>query len=183
MNANHIEQPIVDLAEKLPKYCNYYKHLLVEELVLEADFRQLHYGKCAVIGRLCAIPDHFKLENVTVPHLPSDCKLPTGAVSVLLLNFNYDAPGDTTLAHGNYCVVRGEVVLCNVEQPNSELLTIRGLYEHLSLLGDDNKGRCAFLETIQRTHKPALNVWHARRIDLAEELLQSRLEVRVLCQS
>lgn len=59
-----------DLAEQLPKYCDCFKDLLVEELALESDYRQLHYGKCAVIGRLSAVPDYFKLENVSVSHLP-----------------------------------------------------------------------------------------------------------------
>jgi len=63
-------QLVDDLAEKLPKYCDFFQHLLVEELVLESDYRRLPYGKCAVVGRLSAISDYFKLENVTVPHQP-----------------------------------------------------------------------------------------------------------------
>ncbi|KAM8701938.1 hypothetical protein ACLKA7_007975 [Drosophila subpalustris] len=137
MSDVHFLSPIDDLAEKLPKYCDFFKYLLVEELSLEPDYRQLHYGKCAVIGRLSAIPEFFSLENVTVPHLQSDYKLPTGAVSLLLLNFTYDKANDQSLAHGTYCIARGEIVLCNVQKANSDVLTTRGLHEHLFLLGDN----------------------------------------------
>ncbi|KAL7744304.1 hypothetical protein ACLKA6_001697 [Drosophila palustris] len=179
MNDVHLLSPIDDLAEKLPKYCDFFKFLLVEELSLEPDYRQLHYGKCAVVGRLSAIPDYFSLENVTVPHLPSDYKLPTGAVSLLLLNFTYDKANDQSLAHGSYCIVRGEIVLCNVQKANSDVLTTRGLHEHLLLLGDNEVAHSQFLEQIHTTHKPALNVWHTRRIDQAEELIQRQLEIRL----
>ncbi|EDW68415.1 protein modigliani [Drosophila virilis] len=175
-------ESINDPAEHLPKYCDFFKHLLVEELVLEPDYRQIHYGKCAVIGRLCAIPDYFKLENVTVPHLPSDYRLPTGAVSLLLLNFTYDSPSVESLAHAGYCIVRGEVVLCNVQKPNSPTLTTRGLHEQLLQLGNNEQLRSALLEKVQQTHRPALSVWHTNRIDQAEELIQRRLEIRLLCK-
>jgi len=107
--------------------------------------------------------------------------LSTGAVSLLLLNFTYDKSGDQSLAHGSYCIVRGEIVLCNVQKANSEVLTIRGLHEQLYLLGDKEEARSQFLEQIHTTHKPALNVWHTRRIDQAEQLVQRRLEIRVVC--
>ncbi|EDV92925.1 uncharacterized protein LOC6563407 [Drosophila grimshawi] len=172
-----------DPAESLPKYCDFFKYLLVEELVLEPDYRQIHYGKCAIIGRLCAIPDYFKLENVTVPHLPSAYKLPTGSVSLLLLNFTYDNTGVEKLTHGSYCIVRGEILLCNVKQPNSPTLTTRGLHEQLLKLEDNEEARLTFLEQVRKTYSPALSVWHTNRIDQAEELLQRRLEMRMLCRA
>lgn len=202
MNDSDIERTH-DPAESLPKYCDFYKHLLVEELVLESDYRKIHYGKCAVIGRLCAIPDYFRLENVTIPHLPrwvqqleyavltrwpkvtwfySDYKLPTGAVSLLLLNFTYDKACVHDLAHRSFCIVRGEVVLCNVQKPNSLVLSIRGLHEQLLLLGDNEEARSQYLQQVHQTHKPVLNVWQANRISHAEELIQRRLEIRALCR-
>lgn len=101
---------------------------------------------------------------------------------MLLLNFIYDQTGDKSLAHGNYCIVRGEIVLCNVQKANSEALTVRGLHEQLLLLGNNEEARSQLLEQIHTTYKPALNVWHTRRIDQAEQLIQRRLEIRVLCK-
>ncbi|XP_017870727.1 PREDICTED: uncharacterized protein LOC108618958 [Drosophila arizonae] len=182
MSDVEVAPPINDPAENLPKYCDFFKYLLVEELVLEPDYRQIHYGKCAVIGRLCAIPDNFKLENVSIPHLPSVYKLPTGAVSLLLLNFSYENSCTGSLANGAYCIMRGEIVLCNVQKPNSPTLTTRGLHEQLLRLDDSGKERSTLLENVQKTHKPALYVWHSSRINQAEELIQRRLEIRVLCK-
>lgn len=54
----------------LPKYCDYCKFLLVEELCLEEDYRRLHYGKCTIIGRIsngsnCGL----QIENVRIKNL------------------------------------------------------------------------------------------------------------------
>lgn len=78
--------------------------------------------------------------------------------------------------------MRGEIVLCNVQKPNSPTLTTRGLHEQLLRLDDNGKERSTLLENVQKTHKPALYVWHSSRIDQAEELIQRRLEIRVLCK-
>ncbi|ALC47870.1 moi [Drosophila busckii] len=167
-------------SENLPKYCNYFKNLLVEELALEPDYTHLHYGKCAVIGRLSAISDYIKLENVTVPHFPSECKLPIGVVSLLLLNFSYENSADDALSPGCYCIVRGEVVLYNVQKPNQLPITSLDLHHKLNLFGDKEEARAQLLQQVLKTYKPAINVWHSRRIDQPEELIQHRLEIRAL---
>lgn len=103
-------------------------------------------------------------------------------MSLLLLNFTYDKACVHDLAHRSFCIVRGEVVLCNVQKPNSLVLSIRGLHEQLLLLGDNEEARLQYLQQVHQTHKPVLNVWQANRISHAEELIQRRLEVRALCR-
>lgn len=41
----------------LPKYCQNYQPLLVEEFAFNANPLLLHYGKCSVIGRTVCEPD------------------------------------------------------------------------------------------------------------------------------
>lgn len=59
----------VDNINNLPKYCDFHKFLLVEELVLQDDYTRLHYGKCRVIGRLISINGEFFLENIQITNL------------------------------------------------------------------------------------------------------------------
>lgn len=66
-----IETGAVKKLENLPKYCDFCKFLLVEELCLEDDYRMLHYGKCTVIGKIQKTPDgNVLLENIRVTNLP-----------------------------------------------------------------------------------------------------------------
>lgn len=51
-------------------YCTFFKHLLVEEVALKKDYSSVHYGKCAVIGRLSTNSNQLRLENVRVKYLP-----------------------------------------------------------------------------------------------------------------
>ncbi|KAH8288913.1 hypothetical protein KR054_012041 [Drosophila jambulina] len=166
-------------AQNTPKYCHYFKTLLVEELVLESDYRNLHYGQCSIIGRL-RVAEHFRLENVRVRTLPEDCCLPEGAVSLLLLGLTYDKATEQRVSNGCSCILRGEVVLCNVLRHNSPTLTARGIHEQLACLGDDLLARQKLLNDLKLTHKPAIDVWFAQKIDETDELLSQRLEIRRL---
>ncbi|XP_017034413.1 protein modigliani [Drosophila kikkawai] len=166
-------------AQNIPEYCHYFKTLLVEELVLESDYRKLHYGQCSVIGRL-RVAEHFRLENVCVRSLPQDCCLPEGALSLLLLGLTYDKATKQRVSNGCYCILRGEVVLCNVLRPKSPTLTARGIHEQLASLGQDSLAQQKLLSDLKLTHKPAIAVWFAQKIDATDELLSHRLEIRSL---
>ncbi|KAH8255009.1 hypothetical protein KR032_002222 [Drosophila birchii] len=166
-------------AQKTPEYCDYFKTLLVEELVLESDYQNLHYGKCAIIGRLL-VADHFRLENVRVRNLPEDFSLPEGALSLLLLGLTYDKATEQRVSNGCYCILRGEVVLCNVLRHNRPTLSTRGIHEQLASLEHDSLARQKRLSDLKLTYKPAINVWFAQKIDSTDELLSHRLEIRSL---
>ncbi|XP_068156155.1 protein modigliani [Drosophila tropicalis] len=164
--------------ETLPKYCDYFKLQLVEELALEKDYRELHYGKVAVIGRFSSEPEVICLENVLIERMPKEYRLSTGALSVLLLDFDYDKVYGEPLTHGHLCIVRGEVILCNLEKPTSPRLSTRFIHENLRKLNESQQKE--YLQDIHKTYKPAINVWHAKRIELASELIQRKLELRML---
>lgn len=61
----------IDNSENLPKYCDYCKFFIVEELCLADDYRLLHYGKCCVIGKVLKHATGIVLlENVKITNLP-----------------------------------------------------------------------------------------------------------------
>lgn len=51
----------------LPKFVEFYKFLLVDELVLCDNPFEIHYGHCSVIGYLSK---NDQLSSLKIPHLP-----------------------------------------------------------------------------------------------------------------
>lgn len=56
---------------KIPEYCEYYKNLLVEDVVFQSNPMEMHYGLCSVIGRIwqCNNTGTFYLENIKIPSI------------------------------------------------------------------------------------------------------------------
>ncbi|XP_058451664.1 uncharacterized protein LOC131430597 [Malaya genurostris] len=71
----------------IQKYCEHYKPLMVEEIILVEHPTKLHYGKCSVIGYLVA--NRTSLESLMVPDLPEDLQLPDGMCQLDLSFDNY----------------------------------------------------------------------------------------------
>lgn len=97
-----------------------------------------------------------------------------------MLGLTYDKATEQRVSSGSYCILRGEVVLCNVLQPNSPTLTTRGIHEKLASLRHDSLARHKLLSDLKDSHKPAIDVWFAQKIDATGELLSHRLEIRRL---
>ncbi|XP_017067273.2 uncharacterized protein LOC108105292 [Drosophila eugracilis] len=165
-------------ALNIPEYCNFFKTLLVEELQLAKDYRKLHYGKCAIIGRLAVKEKLFYLENVRVKGLPATHCLPGGTISLLILGFSFDKVAGQRVTTGCYCIVRGEAALCNVLRPNSPLLSSRGVNEQLSNLSHDPAAQKQLLTQLSLSHKPAIDLWSIQSISHPEDLLSRRLDIR-----
>ncbi|XP_022215859.2 uncharacterized protein LOC111069930 [Drosophila obscura] len=163
-----------------PQYTNFFESLLVEELVLEPNYLKLHYGKCAVIGRLTVLAERYRLENVRVKSLPRECSLPGGILSVLLLGLDITKVSKLNLISGCHCIVRGEVVLCCLQSPNSPTLTSGGVFNLLQGMTDDEAACKRYLEKLHQTHIPAIDVWFAHPIDSFEQLIDSRLQIKQL---
>lgn len=55
----------------IPHYCEFYKNLLVDEIVLCDNPAVLHYGKCSIIGyamrKECG---SFVLGSISIPNIP-----------------------------------------------------------------------------------------------------------------
>ncbi|XP_067613602.1 protein modigliani [Eurosta solidaginis] len=168
-------------ANKLPKYCPYNKFLLVEELVLQRSFSKLHHGHCTVIGRLQQHLDgYFVLENIKLTHLPKNCILPEGSVSLRVFKFS----ACDELQIGKYCEIIGEVVLWNPYNPcdNWVPLTPRAALE-LVLQHCDSATRTDQLDTLQKKYLPAINIFKFDYIECpAAELIERHLKIRLLIQ-
>lgn len=55
----------------IPDYCEFYKNLLVEEIVLCDNPAVLHYGKCSVIGYAMRKDNGaFVLGSLSIPKIP-----------------------------------------------------------------------------------------------------------------
>lgn len=90
-----------------PQYCEYYKHLLVEEIHYLKHPIDLHYGLCSVIGRMSCKEGRYELENIGLSCLDKRHRLHTGAVTILLKvpgNLNPPLPRD------EYVEIFGEAI-------------------------------------------------------------------------
>ncbi|TMW49300.1 hypothetical protein DOY81_005600 [Sarcophaga bullata] len=175
----------IDNCVLLPKYSDFCKFLLVEELCLEEDYRRLHYGKCTIIGKIRNWSNSsFQLENVRVKNLSNEYTLPEGTLSIRLLTFSYFG---TKLTDSKYVEICGEVVLYNTKEPEANhqtLLTSRGIAEQVALTKTtDNKANLKLLKHYQEHYKPAIKLWFVQQINRAEDLIQRNLELRMLQES
>lgn len=50
----------------LPKFCEFYKFYIVEEIALERNIDKIHYGKCNIIGYLSSSNE---LQSLTIPNI------------------------------------------------------------------------------------------------------------------
>lgn len=90
----------------LPKHCNIYQNLLVEELVFHKSPLNYHYGKCSVIGKLVydEVFDKYFLENIRLRCLDKKYQMKTGAIRIRLLV--QSRPEQTSI--GSFAEVHGE---------------------------------------------------------------------------
>uniref|UniRef100_A0A1I8NUW5 Uncharacterized protein n=1 Tax=Stomoxys calcitrans TaxID=35570 RepID=A0A1I8NUW5_STOCA len=162
----------------LPKYCNFHKFVLIEELTLEEDYTQLHYGKCRLIGKVYrATNDEFFLENVQITNITQDYSLPEGTLKIHLKTL---ANAHPTLEHGKYVEILGEVILLNPSQEDTPL-TSRGVVEQLQFISKTEDEKKLF-NYFHHHYKPAIKVWHVTQINRAGDLISRKLERRMLEQ-
>ncbi|KRK02779.1 uncharacterized protein LOC6535535 [Drosophila yakuba] len=169
-------------SSRSPKYCYFFKTLLVEELELETSYHNLHYGQCALIGRLAFKSNQYRLENVRVKCLPKKYSLDEGTLSVLILGLTHDKIVKQRVSAGRYCIVRGEVVLHNVQHPKGPKLTAGGVYDKINSLSNNPLAQTQYLTALRATYRPAIDFWYIQVIDRAEDLLTRRLEMRSLIE-
>lgn len=65
-----------------PVYVNYFKFLLIEEIVLADNIAEVHYGKCNVIGYLAG-PDC--IQSLAIPNVERYKNLLTRTFKLLIL--------------------------------------------------------------------------------------------------
>lgn len=196
---------------QIPTYCEYYKNLLVEEIHFLPNPIKLHYGKCAVIGRLILDQRKYYIENVKLNFLDDKCRLQTGDIRVLLL------PSTETEAMPIGCLVEihGETVAWLADEefarnkvqddipvPTTSkdlILHIRDMQHQLEQAkslplrqptGMNDKSMNSSvkmalrkeLSEMEKNYVPAIRVVTCKCIDQAEELIHCNLELRLIRQ-
>lgn len=110
---------------RLPKYCENYKCLLVEELIYVVHPARLHYGKCMVIGKVVLDNFRYYLQNVQLKCLGEEHLLPTGSVRILLLTSTADTK---PFPVGHFAEVFGEAVLWDTTHRTIDRIVIQEDY-------------------------------------------------------
>lgn len=105
-----------------------------------------------------------------------------GTVSLLILGLTHDKVVENRVSTGRYCIVRGEVVLHNVQHPKGAKLTAGGVYDKINSLSNDPLAQKQYLSALLATYRPAIDLWYIQVIDRAEDLLTRRLEMRSLIE-
>lgn len=102
--------------------------------------------------------------------------LPEGALQIQLIPTAASLNNCSTLEHGKYYEILGEVKLLP-KSPNqgTEILTSRGVVERVQ---SGNRG--ILLQQFKNLYKPAVNVWFAFQANEASELISRNLEIRML---
>ncbi|XP_055305115.1 uncharacterized protein LOC129569908 [Sitodiplosis mosellana] len=106
----------------LPVHCKLFKDFLVEELIFHKSPFDFHYGKCAVIGKLCRRDNLCYLQNISLSCFDRNYCIKTGAVEIRLLPTSYRSnPGDLSsfrgLINGAFYEVHGETAFLHKDAP------------------------------------------------------------------
>lgn len=181
-----------------PVYCDVYKHLLVEELYYISSPLKLHYGKCAVIGKLTFVNHRYLLENIQLPCFDKAHSLRTGAISVLIIP-RHDMP--LPLAN-QYVEVFGEAVLANRDAesvagtPTTSAFLIQNLISMRTRQEDEHARRHPNnaddstlkatiqlaveqeVDAIRAKYQPAIYLRSFKLINEADEVILCNLELR-----
>lgn len=188
----------------LPEYCDIFKFMLVEELVLSEPL-DFHYGKCAVIGKLSQKNDKFYLQNIQLKSIAEEYQLQTGTVEILILPLRGErhnlVDGATAEVHGEPVFWRKNVEwsdsskalpkttrdlksnlrrdFMNFIEPDSQLLKdVDEIPANCCSLNED--GINDKIKKLKIFWEPAIQMYTMRQINRAEEVIDMNLRKRLL---
>lgn len=104
----------------IPAYCDIYKQLLVEEIYYLASPTNLHHGMCSVIGKVTFKDDRYLLQNIKLSTIDKAYRLPTGAISVLIIPRQNTYP---PLPIDHFVEIFGETILWEREKNSFQIST------------------------------------------------------------
>lgn len=183
-----------------PKYCDYPKNLLVEELVFTSSPVRLHYGKCAVIGQLYREDNKYYLQNIRLSYLDEQHQMETGAIKILLLDMGNGS--FQKFVDNKFAEVFGEAVFWPItesvdNQNTTAPTTTKDLVQQLRLLNidssqienmdpDESQITSTFdeeaveqaIEKFNSNYVPAIRISVMNLIDQAEKMIAYNLELR-----
>lgn len=193
----HINENVSTIMDLRPlPYCDFYKHLLVEELYYIQSPLKLHYGLCSVIGRITFQNYRYLLQNICSSFLGGT--LPTGAVSVQILPRHHtEMP-----LENQYVELFGEAVLLDknytntgdyTEPPLTSGFLVKKLArtkeqleidQEMQRLSTDNDAVDVLLQreidAIREQYEPAIYLDSFTVIDSAAEVIQCNLHLRAI---
>ncbi|XP_041773226.1 uncharacterized protein LOC121594236 [Anopheles merus] len=151
-------------------FCEHYKPLIVEEIVLADHPAHLHYGKCSVIGTLSCTNN--VLGSLSLPDLPGAMQLPDGACSVELCLDNYSG----IVPRGSQVEVTG---ILKLRDRRTEITTDAGTLRNMLEAADGIVFKQQY-EHMKTNCKPYIEVDYIRTISNARELISCNLKSRKL---
>lgn len=186
-----------------PKYCDYYKHLLVEEIYYLKRPIDLHYGMCSIIGKIVYQNCRFELENVSLSCFDKSHKLSTGAITIPLKQTQLLDP---PLPFDEYVEIFGETIfmrrqengvsntqdIFNEASPTPKYL-LEKLFQIKVELEDESKAKSGTidvdainaeldmqLDVWNQTLEPAIQVDSFKTINDAETIILCNLQQRAI---
>lgn len=192
---------------KLPKFCDIYRFLIVEELIFVETPLHFHHGKCAVIGRIAIDDGDYYLENIRLNALNKEYQVPTGSLRILLLLNK----GLSDRSVNSFVEVNGETVFWRKTEGtthHSKIIhkstidlarAIRSKLVHLKDEADESHEfydkqisieECTFdedkireyLKSFSEKYVHAIKVHNMNIIDSAEEVMCCNLQIRKILQ-
>ncbi|KAL7035572.1 hypothetical protein ACKWTF_008451 [Chironomus riparius] len=180
-----------------PVYINFYKFLLIEEIVLADNPATVHYGRCNLIGYL-ASPDC--IQSLTIPNVDREYQLPDGEISLKIhvefhprefLHSTVQIYGEVRLIEKNR-----EMTVENFESSHSLIHRLRELQRSLELeegkdrepSGTNDKSMSLpvrirlekEIHTFEDKYMPVIYVDSIRRLPLAREIMLENLNYRLI---
>lgn len=199
-----LKKPVVHF--NLPKFCDFFRFFLVEEIALWNNPITLHYGKCSVIGRLINDKNgRLCIENCKILSISKEYQLDDGLVLLpVLVN---DICEKVPIPKNVYAELYGEVVLlkknnCAINDEKESLTNSCILMEQVRALqiqmeadcglpkrepsgfgdsGMKSKIRMALkclVNKFKNTYEPTLQLYSFQVIDQPHELIACNLEIR-----
>ncbi|XP_055908318.1 uncharacterized protein LOC129943108 [Eupeodes corollae] len=161
---------------KVPLYCYHTKFFLVEELALEENYHQLHYGRCCVIGKVTIDQTDSSnrfIENIRLPSLPKKYSLPEGTIR---LSTSFKDRRSTP--DGKICEVIGDCIL--YDTINKVHLTAKDVVDKLNYLHSKHQSVLEYSNLLLSRYKPAIAVDDIQVLQRGHELAERNIEIRML---
>ncbi|CRK97672.1 CLUMA_CG011052, isoform A [Clunio marinus] len=179
----------------LPKFSEFYKFVLVDELVLCNNPALIHYGKCSVIGYLSS---SICVESISIPNIKRHLQKPDCTYKVpLIIDFTPSNYLNSTVEVFGEVKLHDELLENSYETSHSLIHKLRNLQIKLESekglptrepSGTNDKGMHPSvlrhlqreIEQYKKTFKPVVQVHTIRHLQEAREVLSENLNYRII---
>ncbi|XP_035776997.1 uncharacterized protein LOC118458527 [Anopheles albimanus] len=155
------------------EYCDYYKPILVEEILLVEHPSLLPNGKCSAIGMLAR--DEDKLLSLRIPELPESVQLEDGSFAI---DISFSKYSGRIPQQGDHVEVCGALSLYDTQCSGEIDSTTTSGFLRRRLMETDNVAE--LYEEMRAKYKPFIEVELIKQVANARELLVCNLRMRGL---